>query len=200
MAFRSSSGRKKGCWTSRIRRGSSSGIRSSSRGSFTRRRLTRPPMFAKGTPSGPGPRSFQRPYLQLLRLFSDLGTPYESRHMHAWSGHTYRLTNLKCPEYPSPTPFDRSTQRHKVQSDGTWVYTRVKLTTEQSIRNFTASESAEIAGESTTTPGPQKTFNDSKASGSFPTWRVFIATMTAEEAAAYRYHVLDLTKDWLNVT
>ena len=27
---------------------------------------------------------------QVMRLFSDLGTPYGFRHMHAWTGHTYR--------------------------------------------------------------------------------------------------------------
>ena len=27
---------------------------------------------------------------QVMRLFSDLGTPYGFRHMHGWTGHTYR--------------------------------------------------------------------------------------------------------------
>ena len=27
---------------------------------------------------------------QVMRLFSDLGTPYGFRHMHAWTGHSYR--------------------------------------------------------------------------------------------------------------
>lgn len=43
--------------------------------------------------------------LQTLRLLSDLGTPYGFRHMHGWSGHTYRL----------------------VKEDGSWVYVRVYL-------------------------------------------------------------------------
>ena len=31
---------------------------------------------------------------QVMRLFSDLGTPYGFRHMHGWTGHTYRCVPL----------------------------------------------------------------------------------------------------------
>jgi catalase len=58
------------------------------------------------------PAQFPESLLQFLRLFSDLGTPYGFRHMDAWSGHTYKL----------------------VQDDGSFVYTRVQLSTDQGIR------------------------------------------------------------------
>ena len=33
---------------------------------------------------------------QVMRLFSDLGTPYGFRHMDAWTGHTYRCVIPLC--------------------------------------------------------------------------------------------------------
>lgn len=114
--------------------------------------------------------------LQFLRLLSDLGTPYGFRHMHGWSGHTYRL----------------------VQDDGSWVYTRVKLESEQGVRNFTDAEAKAQAGKNDA--WATKDLYDSIEQGNYPAWKVSIATMTEEEAADYRYDILDLTKDWLNVT
>ena len=122
------------------------------------------------------PAQFPESLLQFLRLFSDLGTPYGFRHMHGWSGHTYKL----------------------VQDDGSWVYTRVKLESEQGVRNFTNAEAAKQAGANDA--WATKDLFDSIKQGDYPAWKVSIATMTEQEAAAYRYDVLDLTKDWLNVT
>lgn len=96
--------------------------------------------------------------------------------MDAWSGHTYRL----------------------VHDDGSWVYTRVYLSTDQGIKNFTASEAAAKSGDNDA--WATKELYDTIESGDYPSWTVGIATMTEEEAANYRYDVLDLTKDWLNVT
>ncbi|GAB7358125.1 hypothetical protein MBLNU230_g0284t1 [Neophaeotheca triangularis] len=119
------------------------------------------------------PAQFPEAMLQFIRLFSDLGTPYGFRHMHGWSGHTYKLVN----------------------DDGSWVYCRVGVFTDQGIKNFTDSEAAEKRGD-----------NDAWATadlfgaideGNFPSWTVGIATMTQEQADAYPYDIFDLTKDWL---
>ena len=96
--------------------------------------------------------------------------------MHGWSGHTYRL----------------------VQDDGSSVYTRVKLESEQGVRNFTDAEAKKHAGENDAW-ATQDLFNAIEK-GDYPAWKVSIATMTEEEAQNYRYDILDLTKDWLNVT
>ncbi|CAD6884558.1 unnamed protein product [Tilletia controversa] len=112
--------------------------------------------------------------LQAMRLMSDLGTPASVRNMNGWSGHTYRL----------------------VDENGKWVYTRVLLETDQGIKNFTAAEAA-IASQS-----PEHATMDlynAIAQGQFPSWTVKFQVMTKEEAAKYRYDVLDLTKDWLDV-
>lgn len=118
------------------------------------------------------PAQFPEALLQFLRLFSDLGTPYGFRHMDAWSGHTYKLVN----------------------DDGSWVYCRVYLSTDQGIKNLTNAEAAKIAGENDA--WATKELYDSIESGSYPSWTVGIATKTQAEADAYRYDILDLTKDW----
>ncbi|KAM0718616.1 hypothetical protein Q7P37_005686 [Cladosporium fusiforme] len=122
------------------------------------------------------PAQFPESMLQFLRLLSDLGTPYGFRHMHGWSGHTYKL----------------------VQDDGSFVYTRVKLESEQGVRNFTDAEAKKHAGENDA--WATKDLFDAIEKGDYPAWKVSMATMTEEEAADYRYDILDLTKDWLNVT
>ena len=45
--------------------------------------------------------------------------------MDGWSGHTYRL----------------------VKDDGSWVYCRVYVSTDQGVKNFTAAEAAKVAGD-----------------------------------------------------
>jgi len=92
--------------------------------------------------------------------------------MDAWSGHTYKLVN----------------------DDGSWVYARVYLSTDQGIKNLTAAEAAKIAGENDA--WATKELYDHIAAGDYPSWTVGIATKTPEEADAYRYDILDLTKDW----
>lgn len=96
------------------------------------------------------------------------------RHMDGWSGHTYRL----------------------VKDDGSWVYCRVYLSTDQGVKNFTAEELAALAGQNDAW-ATQDLYNAIQAKD-YPSWTVGIATMTEEEAAAYHYDILDRTKDWPN--
>ncbi|KAF2164264.1 hypothetical protein M409DRAFT_25607 [Zasmidium cellare ATCC 36951] len=118
------------------------------------------------------PAQFPEALLQFLRLFSDLGTPYGFRHMHGWSGHTYKL----------------------VQEDGSWVYCRVYVESDQGVKNFTAAEAAKVSGNNDAWATAD--LFDSIKDGNYPSWTVGIATKTEAEAAAYRYDILDLTKDW----
>ncbi|KAF7193427.1 Catalase [Pseudocercospora fuligena] len=118
------------------------------------------------------PAQFPEALLQFLRLFSDLGTPYGFRHMDGWSGHTYRL----------------------VKDDGSWVYCRVYVSTDQGVKNFTAAEAAKVAGDNDA--WATKDLYDAIESGNYPSWTVGIATKTPKEAEEYRYDILDLTKDW----
>ncbi|PNS16952.1 Catalase-1 isoform B [Sphaceloma murrayae] len=120
------------------------------------------------------PARFAESLHQFLRLFSDLGTPYGFRYMNGWSGHTYRL----------------------VQADGSYVYVKVRLVSDQGIRNMTASEAAAISGSNEA----WSTYDLHSAieRGDFPSWTVQMAIKTPEEAASYTYDVLDLTKDWFD--
>lgn len=113
--------------------------------------------------------------LQFLRLFSDLGTPMGARHMNGWSGHTYRL----------------------VKDDGSWVYVKVLLETNQGIKNFTAAQVANIGGQ--TQEWATQDLYDAIARKEYPSWTVKMAVMTPDEGAKYRYNVNDLTKDWIDV-
>lgn len=119
------------------------------------------------------PGQFPESLLQFIRLFSDLGTPYGFRHMSGWSGHTYKLVN----------------------DDGSWVYCRVLVSTDQGVKNFTDSEAAEIRGGNEA--WATNDLHEAIANGDYPSWTVGIATMTQEEADAYPYDIYDLTKDWL---
>lgn len=92
--------------------------------------------------------------------------------MDGWSGHTYKL----------------------VKDDGSWVYARVYLSTDQGVKNMTASEAAKIAGDNDA--WATKDLFDHIEQGEYPSWTVGIATKTPQEAADYRYDILDLTKDW----
>ncbi|KAF4550230.1 Catalase-like protein [Elsinoe fawcettii] len=120
------------------------------------------------------PARFAESLHQFLRLFSDLGTPYGFRHMDAWSGHTYRL----------------------VQADGSWVYVKVRLVSDQGVRNMTASEAATHASsnDAWSTLDLHQAIED----GNFPSWTVQMSVKTKAEADAYQYDVLDLTKDWFD--
>jgi len=108
--------------------------------------------------------------LQVMRLMSDLGTPASVRHMSGWSGHTYRL----------------------VDAQGKWVYTRVLLETDQGVRNFTAAE-AKMAGANSAENATMDLYGAIER-GEYPSWTVKFAVMSKEEAAQYRYDILDLTK------
>jgi len=109
---------------------------------------------------------------QVLRLFSDLGTPYGLRFMNGYSGHSYRA----------------------VRGDGSWTYAKFRAISDQGIRNHTAAEAESLAG-SNPDFGTQDLYN-AIASGNHPSWTIYIQTMTPSQAETFKYNVLDLTKDW----
>ncbi|KZP34022.1 catalase-domain-containing protein [Athelia psychrophila] len=109
---------------------------------------------------------------QVMRLFSDLGTPYGFRHMNGWSGHTYRL----------------------VQDDDSWHYVKFSAYTNQGVKNHTNAEANFLAG---TNPdfGTQDLFEAIEAKN-YPSWTVYVQAITPEAAKTFKWNVLDLTKDW----
>lgn len=109
---------------------------------------------------------------QVMRLFSDLGTPDGFIHMNAWSGHTYRW----------------------IKADGSWVYVRIYAESMQGVRNFTNAEATKIQGENPDY-ATQQLF-ETIENGTYPGWTMFAQVLEPEQAQKFKYNVLDLTKEW----
>lgn len=109
---------------------------------------------------------------QLVQLFSDRGTPASYRHMNGYSGHTYKWSN----------------------KNGDWWYVQVHILTDQGIKNLTNEEAVEMAGKNPDYCGQDLFENIDK--GNFPSWTVYIQTMTEEESKKLPFSVFDLTKVW----
>jgi len=109
---------------------------------------------------------------QVCILFSDRGTPASYRHMHGFSGHTYKWANAK----------------------GEWHYVQVHFLTDQGIKNLTVEEAGELAGSNP--DFAQEDLFKSIAAGNYPSWTCYIQTMTEEQAKKVPFSVFDLTKVW----
>ncbi|KAF9219293.1 catalase [Gyrodon lividus] len=109
---------------------------------------------------------------QIVILFSDRGTPDGFHNMHGYSGHTYKL----------------------VKDDGSWVYTQIHLIADGGFKTLDDATAGKLAGENPDY-GIQSLFETIEA-GKYPSWTVYVQTMTPEQAEKFRYNVLDLTKVW----
>ena len=105
-------------------------------------------------------------------LFSDRGTPNGYHRQHGYSGHTFKFVN----------------------SDGQFHYVQVHVRADGGFKTLNDQQATELAG---TNPdhGTQEMF-EAIERGEFPSWTVYVQTMTAEQAEKYRYNILDLTKVW----
>ncbi|KAF7982698.1 hypothetical protein HWV62_26534 [Athelia sp. TMB] len=154
----------------------------------------------------------------VMRLFSDLGTPYGFRHMNGWSGHTYRLDYklLKIRTVKEDDSWhyvkSASLQKRCFQQALTKILCRFSAYTDQGIKNHTNAEATALAG-SNPDFGTQDLFEAIEA-GNYPSWTVYVQAITPEAAKTFRcastftsdaqkmdaHHspgnVLDLTKDW----
>ncbi|KAG0292005.1 hypothetical protein BGZ96_004630 [Linnemannia gamsii] len=109
---------------------------------------------------------------QVTILFSNRGTPQGFRHMDGFSSHTLKLVNAQG-------------EAHLVK----WHFK-----TDQGIKNYTASEAAEmdkINPDSST----EDLFN-AIDKGDFPSWTVSLQVMKEADAANYKWNVFDVTKVW----
>jgi catalase len=110
---------------------------------------------------------------QVMILMGDRGIPDGYRHMHGYSGHSFKLVN----------------------KDGDWVYAQIHFKSKQGAKFLTQEES--------TTKLPdyaQKDLYFAIENGEYPGWDVSVQTMTpkqAEEAwEKERINVFDLTHVW----
>ncbi|KAF9649596.1 catalase [Thelephora ganbajun] len=109
---------------------------------------------------------------QVMHLFSDRGTPDGYHSMHGYSGHTFKY----------------------VKEDGSYVYTQIHVRVDQGVKVLDNQKAVELAG-SNPDYGVQSLF-EAIESKKYPSWTVYVQTMTPEQAEQFRYNVLDLTKVW----
>ncbi|THU90411.1 catalase [Dendrothele bispora CBS 962.96] len=109
---------------------------------------------------------------QIMQLFSDRGTPDGYHQMHGYSGHTHKW----------------------FKEDGSFVYTQVHVRADKGFKTLSNAEAGELAG-SNPDYGIESLFNAIE-SGNYPSYTVYVQTMTPEQAEKFRYNVLDLTKVW----
>ncbi|KAI6130936.1 catalase [Pisolithus croceorrhizus] len=108
---------------------------------------------------------------QVMILFSDRGTPDGYHNMHGYSGHTFKL----------------------VKDDGSFVYAQVHVRADGGFKTLDHATATRLAGEQADY-GTQALFETIEA-GKYPSWTVYVQTMTPEQAENFRYNILDLTKN-----
>jgi len=109
---------------------------------------------------------------QVMILFSDRGTPDGYHHMHGYSGHTFKF----------------------VKEDGTFHYVQIHARADGGFKTLDTAKAGELAG-SNPDYGIQELFHDIEQK-KFPSWTVYVQTMTPEQAEQFRYNIFDLTKVW----
>jgi catalase len=109
---------------------------------------------------------------QVLILFSDRGTPDTYHQMHGYSGHTYRFS----------------------KEDGSFVYVKIHIRADKGFKTLDVHKAGELAG-SNPDYGIEALF-ETIEKGEFPSWTVYLQTMTPAQAESFRYNILDLTKVW----
>lgn len=113
---------------------------------------------------------------QIMILFSDRGTPDGYHQMHGYSGHAFKW----------------------FKADGTFVYTQLHLRADGGFKTLNDAQAGELAG-SNPDYGIQALFEaieNGHKSGRYPSWTIYVQTMTPEQAEKFEYNVLDLTKVW----
>jgi len=109
---------------------------------------------------------------QVSILFSDRGTPYGYRHMHGFSGHTFKWVN----------------------KEGVPVWVKLHFLTESGIKNLSTEEAGHLSGADPDF-ATRDLFNHIEKGG-IAAWKVYVQAMPFEEAFKYRFNPFDITKVW----
>jgi len=105
-------------------------------------------------------------------LFSDRGTPKGYFREHGYSGHTFKFVN----------------------NQGKFTYVQIHVRADNGFHTFDNNEAGQLAG-SNPDYGIQD-LSEAIEKGQYPSWTVYVQTMTPEQAEKFRYNILDLTKVW----
>ncbi|CAL8129481.1 unnamed protein product [Orchesella dallaii] len=109
---------------------------------------------------------------QVSFLFSDRGIPDCYRHMNGYSSHTLKLVNAQ----------------------GTPVYCKFHLKTDQGIKNLPVDTAHKLSADD-----PDYSIHDlynAISEQRYPSWSMYIQVMTFEQAERFRWNPFDLTKVW----
>ncbi|CAK7903302.1 catalase T [[Candida] anglica] len=109
---------------------------------------------------------------QITYMFGDRGIPKSWARMNGYSGHTFKFIN----------------------EEGKLTYIQYHVLADEGTENFSSSE-----GGLVTSVSPEyntKEFYDRISQGKFPTYSLYVQTMTPEQAEEFRYSINDLTKIW----
>lgn len=109
---------------------------------------------------------------QVLWLMGDRGAPMGWRHMNGYGSHTFSLINAA--------------------NERIWVKFHYK--TDQGIKNFTEAEWMHMQGIEPR--WATKDLYNAIDRGNYPSWTLYIQTMTDEQAKNFRWNPFDLTKVW----
>ena len=109
---------------------------------------------------------------QVSFLFSDRGTPDGYRHMNGYGSHTFKNVNEK----------------------GEAFYVKYHFKTDQGIANLSPEDADKLASSD----GDYAIWDlyNAIASGSPPSWTLYIQIMTYDEAKSCSFNPFDLTKIW----
>ena len=144
---------------------------------------------------------------QVMRLFSDLGTPKGVRHVNAWTGHTYRYAfcaaitaqvltmALKVGQGRRQLGLCQVVLRHHAGCKPVTLSSPRTLCQQfisNQIQNFTNAEATAIAG-SNPDYSTQDLF-DAIENKTYPGWVMYAQVLTPKQAETFKYNVLDLTK------
>lgn len=107
---------------------------------------------------------------QVMRLFSNLGTPDGFRHMDGHSSHAYMWYN----------------------DNGEHFWVKYHFLTDQGVKNLTDAEATALAGKDP--DYAVRDLHDAIAAGEYPSWTMYVQIMTPEQAATYPIDPFDVTK------
>lgn len=109
---------------------------------------------------------------QVMFIFSDRGTPASYRNMDGFSCHTYKWIN----------------------KNGEFHYVQIHILTDQGIKNLSNEEAHAMLADNP--DHASQDLHEAIEKGEYPSWTVYVQTMTPEQAEKAPFSVFDMTKVW----
>jgi len=109
---------------------------------------------------------------QVTIIMSDRGIPSSYRHMHMFGSHTFSMYNAN--------------------NERTWV--KFHFISQQGIHNLSSEAAEQLVGRDR--ESHQRDLYQAIEEGNYPKWKLYIQTMTEEQANTLDYNPFDVTKVW----